>query len=108
MGFRPALIQLLQMSNCLSGAIRIAVTVRWASINFMHDVGIQVVQVRTDELPRGKLELWFAAVPRRQALSSVLSVVPDGWTVRLAELRLRPAEIQTLRMPVGTVRRFRD
>jgi hypothetical protein len=74
----------------------------------MDNAGIQVVQVRTDELPRGKLELWFAAVPRRQALSSVLSVIPDGWTVRLAELHLKPAEIKALQMPVGTVRRFRD
>jgi hypothetical protein len=37
-----------------------------------------------------------------------LSVIPDGWTVRLAELHLKPAEIKALQMPVGTVRRFRD
>jgi hypothetical protein len=74
----------------------------------MTDAGIQVVQVRTDEFPRGKLELWLAAVPRRRALSSVLQVIPDGWTVRLAELHLKRAEIQALQMPVGTVRRFRD
>ena len=74
----------------------------------MNDAGIHVVQVRTDELPRGKLELWFAAVPRRQALSAVLNAVPDGWTAWLSEFRLKPAEIQILQMPVGTVRRFRD
>jgi hypothetical protein len=74
----------------------------------MTDVRIQVVQVRTDEFAPGKLELWFAAVPRRHALSSVLSVIPDGWTVRLADLRLDPAEIRVLQMPVGTVRKFRD
>jgi hypothetical protein len=72
------------------------------------EAGIQVVQVRTDALPRGKLELWFAAVPRRQALSSVLRVIPDGWTVRLAELRLKQAEIEMLQMRVGTIRKFRD
>jgi hypothetical protein len=74
----------------------------------MKDAGIQVVQVRTDELPQGKLELWFAAVPRRRALGTVLNVVPDGWTVRLQDIRLNPAETKALHMPFGSVRRFRE
>jgi len=42
--------------------------------------GIHVVQVRTDDLPRGKIQLWFAAVPREQAIAAVLDAVPEGWS----------------------------
>jgi hypothetical protein len=66
------------------------------------------VQVRTDDFPRGNLQLWLAAVPRRSAVVAVLSAVPEGWTARLAELRLKQSEAEILQLPVGMVRKFRD
>jgi hypothetical protein len=78
-------------------------------VPLMKEAGIQVVRVRTDELPQGKLQLWFAAMPRQQALSAVLNVLPDGWTVRLDDTRLSLAEAIALHMPFGAVvRKFRE
>jgi hypothetical protein len=77
-------------------------------LSLMTDAGIQVLQVRTDDFPRGDLQLWFAAVPRRKAVGAVLTAVPEGWTVCLAELRLRRSEVEVLQLPIGTVRKFRD
>jgi hypothetical protein len=74
----------------------------------MKDAGIHVVQVRTDDFPRGQLQLWLAAVPRQSAVTAVLTAVPEGWTARLAELRLMRSEAQILQLPLGTVRKFRD
>ena len=74
----------------------------------MKDVGIQLVQVRTDDFPRGQLQLWLAALPRQRAVTAVLNAVPEGWTARLAELRLKHYEAGVLQLPVGTVRRCRD
>jgi hypothetical protein len=74
----------------------------------MKDLGIQVVQVRTDDFPRGVVQLWLAALPRQMAVSAVLTAVPEGWTARLAESRLRRSEAEALQLPLGTVRKFRD
>ena len=69
--------------------------------------GIHVVQVRTDDLPRGKIQLWFAAVPREQAVAAVLDAVPEGWTAKITLLGVRPEEVHKLKMKPGTVRRVR-
>ena len=74
----------------------------------MKDAGIQVVQVRTDDGPRGALQLWLAAMPRRSAVSAVLTAVPEGWTARLTEPCLTRSEMEVLQLAVGTVRKFRD
>jgi hypothetical protein len=77
-------------------------------LSLMKDLGIQVVQVRTDDFPRGEVQLWLAAVPRQSAVNAVLMAVPEGWTVRLAEPRLRRSEAEVLQLPLGMVRKFRD
>jgi hypothetical protein len=68
---------------------------------------IYVVQVRTDDLPRAKIQLWFAAVPREQAVTAVLEAVPEGWTAKLTPIRVRPEEVLKLKMKPGAVRRVR-
>ena len=72
----------------------------------MNDAGIHVVQVRTDDFPRGRLQLWLAAVPRQSAVTAVLTAVPEGWTARLADLPLKRSEAEALHLPVGTVENY--
>ena len=66
---------------------------------------IQIVEVRTDDYVRGlaRKEYWAAAAAPEQAVMLVLAVVPDGWTVSLAEspahklpagFQLEPGEVR--------------
>jgi hypothetical protein len=67
---------------------------------------IQLVEVVTDDLVRGvaKRQLWAAAAGPRQALALVLAELPEGWSVALSDVQLKPEEIAVLKMQPGDVR----
>jgi hypothetical protein len=68
--------------------------------------GIQLVEVTTDDLVRGQAmkQVWAAAAGPRQALALVLAEVPEGWSVALSAIQLKPEEIAALKMQPGDVR----
>ena len=69
-------------------------------------LGIHVVEVTTDDLPRGATELWAAAVPRGEAVAAVLAAVPEGWTAELTSRQLAPEHFERLKLQPGTVRQL--
>lgn len=69
-----------------------------------------IVEVTADDPgPRARKQLWVAAAKPEQAITLVLSAVPEGWTGKLAtghltdkqrsalqDLRLKPGEVYEL------------
>ncbi len=69
-----------------------------------------IVEVTADDPgPRARRQLWVAAAKPNQAITLVLSAVPEGWTGKLAteqlthkqrgalqDLRLKPGEVYEL------------
>jgi hypothetical protein len=49
-------------------------------------------------------QLWAAATPRDEAVDRVLNAVPEGWSAKLVDERLKPREELTQTMTVGEVR----
>lgn len=65
-----------------------------------HD--LHLVRVTTDERAH---QLWAAAAnSQEEALTLVLSVVPDGWTATLVSNKLTQTEIEILNLKAGEVR----
>ena len=68
-----------------------------------------IVEVTTDggSAARPRKRLWVAVAKPSQALTLVLSAVPEGWTAELANGRLtrqRLAELEMLNLKPGEVR----
>ena len=56
-----------------------------------------IVEVTADDFgTRPRKQLWVAAAKPDQALTLVLSAVPEGWTARLAAERLTPKQLEAL------------
>jgi hypothetical protein len=69
-----------------------------------------IVEVTADDLsPRPRKQLWVAAAKPNQAITLVLTAIPEGWTAelsngrltrehlaRLEKLKLKPGEVQEL------------
>jgi hypothetical protein len=69
-------------------------------------LGIQIVQVRTDSFPYyGKMEYWLAAVPRNDAITAVLTTLPEGWAAKLAP---ESRDIRRHMMASGTVLKLHE
>jgi hypothetical protein len=79
---------------------------------------LTIVEVTGDDFESPKKQLWVAAAKPSQALTLVLSAVPEGWTAALATghlspqqvtalkaLRLEPGEVQELAAPRPRERR---
>jgi hypothetical protein len=75
-------------------------------MNESYTSGIQLVEVTTDSFVRGrpKKQLWVAAAAREDAVTLVLSAVPEGWMASLSGIRLKPEEVALLKMKPGEVR----
>jgi hypothetical protein len=56
-----------------------------------------LVEVTTDDLVGAKTRLWVAAAKPSQAVTLVLTQVPEGWTGRLATGRLTAQQSEALR-----------
>jgi hypothetical protein len=68
-----------------------------------------IVQVTADDLVGPKKQLWVAAAKPSQALTLVLSAVPEGWTAQLAIGRLTPQQskaLLALQLQPGEVRKL--
>ena len=71
---------------------------------FISDV--QIVGVRTPSTQEGDLgvlTLWYAAVPRYQAVAAVRAKVPADRTVELTDERLTAAQIADFKILPGEV-----
>src|SRR5262245_5427851 len=62
---------------------------------------IHLVRVTTDDREH---QLWVVAAPRDEAITRVLSAVPEGWTAALLTNRLTPQEMEVLNPQPGEVR----
>jgi len=61
--------------------------------------GVYLVRVLTDERSN---RLWLAAGSSpEEAVSLVLDAIPEGWSARLAQEQLTPAEVEGLDMKQG-------
>jgi hypothetical protein len=56
-----------------------------------------IVEVTADDLDRPKKQLWVALAKPSQAITLVLSAVPEGWTAELATGQLTPLQSEALR-----------
>ena len=52
-----------------------------------------IVEVTADDLDRPDKQLWVALAKPSQALTLVLSVIPEGWTAELVT-RLTPKQLE--------------
>jgi len=57
---------------------------------------LTIIEVRADDLGRSKSELWVALAKPSQALTMVLSAVPEGWTARIVNDRLASRQLEAL------------
>lgn len=59
-----------------------------------------LVEVTADHWSAGRpvKRLWVAAAKPSQAVTLVLTAVPEGWTAELASSRLTPAQLKALEM----------
>jgi hypothetical protein len=57
-----------------------------------------IVEVTADDLSRRK-QLWVAAAKPSQAITLVLSAVPEGWTAEIANDRLTPGQLEASEIP---------
>ena len=67
-----------------------------------------IVEVRADNWDRSS-ELWVAVAKPNQAVTPVLSEVPEGWTAEVLTARLTPAllkELRNLHLVPGEVRKL--
>jgi hypothetical protein len=63
---------------------------------------IHLVRVTTDDREH---QLWVAAATSQEdALTLVLSAIPDGWTASIVSNKLKPTEIEILDLKLGDVR----
>jgi len=67
---------------------------------------LTLVEVITDDSIRGvpKRQLWVAAAKPEQAVTLVLSAVPEGWTATTTGGRLTPEQGAALNLKPGEVR----
>jgi hypothetical protein len=66
-----------------------------------------IVEVTPDDFARPHKQLWVAAAKSDQAITLVLTAVPEGWTAELATGRLTRQQLGTpkrLRLKPGEVR----
>ena len=57
---------------------------------------LTLIEVRSDESISPKKRLWVAAAKPSQALTLVLSAVPEGWIAELATAPLTRQQLQRL------------
>jgi hypothetical protein len=55
-----------------------------------------IVEVTADDFVRPRKRLWVAAAKPEQALTLVLTSVPEGWTAELASGRLTRQQLDVL------------
>jgi hypothetical protein len=55
-----------------------------------------LVEVKSDDLDRPRKQLWVAAAKPSQAVTLVLTAVPEGWTAELATGRLTHRQLAAL------------
>jgi hypothetical protein len=68
------------------------------------------VEVTADDLERPKKQLWVALAKPSQALTLVLTAVPEGWTAQVVNDRLTPGQFKALGdlgLKPGEVRKLR-
>ena len=68
-----------------------------------------IVEVTADDLDSPKTQLWVALAKPDQALTLVLTAVPEGWTAQLAsgQLTAKQSEaLRKLRLEPGKVRKL--
>jgi hypothetical protein len=70
------------------------------------DCDLQLIEVTTDEFVSGlpTIQVWVAAAKPEQAITLVLTAVPEGWTAVISDVRLEPEEAALLKMQPGEVR----
>ena len=56
-----------------------------------------IVEVKTDDLVRPQKQLWAAAAKPNQAVTLVLSEVPEGWTADVVTVHLTQQQLEALR-----------
>lgn len=56
-----------------------------------------IVEVTTDDLDRPAKQLWVALAKPSQAITLVLTAVPEGWTANLSARHLTPKQLEALR-----------
>jgi hypothetical protein len=56
-----------------------------------------IVEVTADDLVRLKKQLWVAAAKPNQAVTLVLTEVPEGWTADVATGHLTQQQLKALR-----------
>jgi hypothetical protein len=73
------------------------------------DGDFQLVEVTTDEFVSGlpTKQVWVAAAKPEQAITLVLTAVPEGWTAVISDVRLEPEEAALLKMQPGEVRELK-
>ena len=67
------------------------------------------VEVRSDDLDRSEKQLWVALAKPDQAITLVLSAVPEGWTASLASGQLAAEQsdaLKNLRLEPGDVHKL--
>ena len=70
---------------------------------------LTIVEVTTDDLVRPETQLWVAAAKPNQAVTLVLTEVPEGWTANVATGHLTQQDLETLRtlnLKAGEVRKL--
>jgi len=70
-------------------------------------LGVPVVRVTaTDNVVNdvAAFQLWAAAVPREEAVATVMQKLPPNWTAELTDQRLTQEQVRRLNMKLGSVR----
>ena len=70
---------------------------------------LTIVEVTTDDLVRPETQLWVAAAKPNQAVTLVLTEVPEGWTANVATGHLTRQDLEilrTLNLKAGEVRKL--
>jgi len=74
------------------------------------DSEFTIVEVTRGDFSRRQKQLWIAAAKPDQAVTLVLTAVPDGWTAELATGRLTQKQLgalKRLRLEPGEVREWK-
>ena len=70
---------------------------------------LTIVEVTADDLARPEKQLWVAAAKPNQAVTLVLTEVPEGWTANVAMAHLTQRDLEVLRnlhLKPGEVRKL--
>ena|SRR5690349_4509644 len=70
---------------------------RWAIMAESFGTELTIVEVTTDDLLRPEKQLWVAAAKPNQAVTLVLTEVPEGWIADVATGHLTRKDLETLR-----------